>query len=205
MTQEWRFLDTMSSRKEQTHEAILEAAWKLLQGSSGEPVKLQDIAEQAGVSRQAVYLHFGSRGGLLLELVQHIDQKLGLVERIQKIREAPTPRAALMEYVRVTAEYAPSIHEVAMALDRQRHDDTDVASAFENRMKSRRSGLRQIVSGLHAADELIDGWSVDQVTDALWAVGTPRAYSDLVEERGWSADEFERWLLHAAHSFLKHG
>lgn len=191
----------MSSRGEQTRKSILEAAWELFEETGD--ATLAEVAEKAGVSRQAVYLHFGSRGGLLLALVQHIDETSGLPALIGRVQVAPTPREQLMEYQRVSAQYCPTIHDVAMAMDRARAHDEDVAAAYEDRMQSRRDGLRTIVAALHESGELRDEWTIDEATDALWSLGTPHAFEELVRDRGWSLEQYERWLLYAATTFLE--
>ena len=63
----------MSTRKEDTRYRLFEAARKLLLKRGFHGVGLEDIAEAAGVSRQAVYKsHFASKADLLLELVRHV-------------------------------------------------------------------------------------------------------------------------------------
>ena len=62
-----------------TRRRILQAAWELLE-QRGAGVRLVDVADRAGVSRQAVYLHFGDRSGLLVALVDFIDVSLGAVQ-----------------------------------------------------------------------------------------------------------------------------
>ena len=57
-----------------TRERILAATWKLMEESRDLQVRIADIAAAAGVSRQAVYLHFGNRPNLLLAAVQYRDQ-----------------------------------------------------------------------------------------------------------------------------------
>ena len=59
--------------KEETRARLLSAARKLLVKRGFHGVGLEDIAEAAGVSRQAVYKsHFASKAELLLELVRHL-------------------------------------------------------------------------------------------------------------------------------------
>src|SRR5688572_12239010 len=105
----------MSSRRERTRLAILEAAWKRL-SIPGDPARLEDIAADAGVTRQSVYLHFGSRGGLLVAVVQHMDEALGLMDRIAEIRTIEDPIEAFEKNLRLMATYQGRIHGVAMAL-----------------------------------------------------------------------------------------
>jgi prophage antirepressor-like protein len=44
------------------------------------------------------------------------------------------------------------------------------------------------------ADALDPGVSKREATDLLWAFSNEELYRELVEERGWSPDRFERWL-----------
>ena len=55
----------MSSENLETREKIMRATWKLLEESGGSGVRMSDIAKAAGISRQAVLHHFGSRDGLM--------------------------------------------------------------------------------------------------------------------------------------------
>ncbi|RMF17910.1 MAG: TetR/AcrR family transcriptional regulator [Candidatus Dadabacteria bacterium] len=75
-------LYTVSSRRHDTRERILEAAFQLAQ--AGRFATMAEIARAADVSRQAVYLHFGSRAGLMKALFVFINHKYGLGEKIEK-------------------------------------------------------------------------------------------------------------------------
>ncbi|MFN2487225.1 MAG: TetR/AcrR family transcriptional regulator, partial [Acidimicrobiia bacterium] len=68
----------------ETRRRILQATWKLIE-ELGPSIRLIDAADRAGVSRQAVYLHFGDRAGLLLALVQHIPETLGFQELLARV------------------------------------------------------------------------------------------------------------------------
>ena len=61
-----------------TRGRILEAARNLLLKRSGGEVSMAEIAKEAGVSRQAVYLHFADRVSLFVALVKYVDEKRGL-------------------------------------------------------------------------------------------------------------------------------
>ncbi|MDE0801834.1 MAG: TetR/AcrR family transcriptional regulator [Acidimicrobiales bacterium] len=50
--------------------SILDAATELLSTYGVKRVTLQDVADEAGVSRQTVYRHFGDRDGLLVAVVE---------------------------------------------------------------------------------------------------------------------------------------
>jgi AcrR family transcriptional regulator len=63
----------MSSNNIETRTRILDAAWKLLETGQGSGVRMSDIAKTAGISRQAVYLHFPTRAELLIATTRHLD------------------------------------------------------------------------------------------------------------------------------------
>lgn len=182
--------------------AILDAAWRRL-SIPRDPARLEDIAADAGVTRQSVYLHFGSRAGLLVAVVQYIDEKLGLDARVAEIRALEDPVEALEKNLRLTAMYQPRIQGVAMALTRLAVDDGDARAAFDDRMKARREGLLAIVRALHRAHLLAEDWSVAKIADLLLEAGAPSSYEHLVVERGWTPKDFERWLVHLGRSFLQ--
>ncbi len=65
-----------------------------------------------------------------------------------------------------------------------------------------RRGLEHIVQSLEASGGLSPSWSVATVVDALWALGAPETYQLLVVERGWSQEEYGRYLRHQSEFFL---
>lgn len=191
----------MSRKRDRTRLKILQAAWDRL-ARPNDPARLEDIAADAGVTRQSVYLHFGNRGGLLTALVAHMDEALELGTQIEQIRACPDPVEALELTVRLTATYEPKIHGVAMALTRLAPSDPDAAAALEDRMRMRRAGLTEILRKLEERGKLAPDWTVRQVADVLWEASAPSSYEHLVVERGWSVKTFERWLVHLGRSFL---
>ena len=66
-------------RGRKTNAEILGLAWELASERSAD-VSVSQIAADAGISRQTIYLHFGSRGGLLVELVRWADRHFEITE-----------------------------------------------------------------------------------------------------------------------------
>ena len=191
----------MSIKREKTRASLLEAAWKRLE--QGDEAKLEDVGHDVGVSRQAVYLHFGSRGGMLLALVAYIDEKLGLHQQIRATQALADPVEQLEATLRMTASYEPKIHGVAMALFRLAAADADVRAAIDDRMQHRRRGIAQIVKRLSSTSRLREEWSVGEIADALWEASAPYSYEALVVERDWKPARFAEWLVWLARSFLR--
>src|SRR5919107_868965 len=74
----------MSSGDPRTRTRILEATWRLMEERSGQGVRMRDVAEAAGISRQAVYDHFGSRAELMVATARYGDEVRGLDERLRR-------------------------------------------------------------------------------------------------------------------------
>lgn len=191
----------MSTKKATTRENLLQAAWKRLE--RGDPAKLDEVGADVGVSRQAVYLHFGSRGGMLLALVEHIDEKLGLGARLGAALSADDPVDQLEATLALTATYQPEIQGVAMALVRLSAIDEEVRAALEDRMQRRRAGLESIVVRIAKQGRLREEWSSREVVDALWEAGSPSSFQHLVLERGWTPARHKDWLVWLARAFLR--
>jgi len=194
-------LYTMSSKRDRTRIKILQAALNRL-AKPHDPARLEDIAADAGVTRQTLYLHFTSRGGLLIALVAYMDEINDLGTYIDEIRALTDPVEIIERMLKLTVAYEPKIHGVAMALTRLASFDPDAAAALEDRMQLRRAGFTEILGAIEKQGKLRSGWTTRQVSDVLWEASAPSSYDHLVIERGWSAKTYERWLLHLARSFL---
>lgn len=181
--------------RDETRVRILESARSLVE-AEGVAVSMERVAEQAGISRRAVYLHFDSRTDLLLALVAHVDQTGSLPERVAHVWAAPTAVEALDRFVVLNARYNPEIGAIARALDEARGRDEAAGEAWADRMSGRRGACRRLVRWLSEDGVLADEWTVDDATDVLWAVTNVPAWRDLVVERGWSGRRYERRLRH---------
>ncbi len=190
----------MSSRSERTRAAVLDAAWARLE--AGETGHLEDIAADAGVSRQTVYLHFESRAGLLLALVEHVDRRIGLYEEIGRIMAITDPVEQLFATLDATVLFEPRVHGLAMTLYHEGAVDEAVAAAYENRMEHRRGGLRAALSAIQAQGRLRDEWELGEVVDLLWEAQAPTTYDHLVIQRGWSVERWSAWVHTLASVFI---
>ena len=70
--------------------------------------------------------------------------------------------------------------------------DPEVAADHRRILDNRGRSMARFIDSL--ADALDPGVSKREATDLLWAFSNEELYRELVEERGWSPDRFERWL-----------
>lgn len=177
----------------ETRERVLRAAWELIE-ERGARVRLSDVAQRAGVSRQTVYLHFGDRSGLLLALVEFIDESLGLEEMVAHIFDAPSGEEMLERTIDLYVSMAPRIDRVAEVLEATREADKAVAAAWQNRMDNRQRIHRMIIERISDEGRLAEAWTAEAATDLSYAVTLPRVWRELTRELGWSPDDYRRHI-----------
>jgi len=190
-------LDTVSSAgpgDPATRQRILDAALRLVTRRGGADVTLGDVAREARVSRQALYIHFADRAGLFLALVRHADDRRGLAAAIQRIATAPTGEAALREMAATQARINPGVWPLARAFDSVRRQDEAAERSWQERLSHRLEGCRAIVAQLVREGLLRPGLSPDVAADLLWSLSSLRTWEDLVLLRGWTAAQYERRL-----------
>jgi AcrR family transcriptional regulator len=182
-------LYTVSS-EEKTATRILEAALKLVTRRGGGAATMAEIAKAAGVSRQALYLHYADRAALFLALVRYADDKAGLAEALKEVTEAPSGVAALAAAVRVQTAIDPRIYAVARALDSLRAEDAAAERAWQDRMEVRLRGCRGLIARLQQDGRLRRGLDPAAAADLLWAILSLKTWEDLVRTRGWTAEQY---------------
>lgn len=173
----------------QTRRRILDAAWELIE-ADGAAIRLADAAERAGVSRQAVYLHFGDRSGLLLALVDHIDERLGRDKLREYVHGAARGVESLRRWIETMSWYTAKIDRVTQVLEIGQDQDAALAAAWRDRMNGRRAHVRRITERVAAEEALADGWTVDSAVDAIYAVTMPGPWRELTRELGWTPEEY---------------
>jgi AcrR family transcriptional regulator len=171
-----------------TRQRILEVTGQLLV-ERGSNLKLGEVAERAGVSRQAIYLHFGDREGLLLALVRHMDETLELADLLEHVYAAEDGRELLERAVRLSTEFWAKVAPVAGVLVGSQQDDA-LRAAWRDRMAFRRGTFRRMAERLKELHALASPWEVDDVSDLLYAVTHFDSWRELTGELGWSDDRY---------------
>ena len=180
----------MSSSELGTRTRILEATRQLMEEHNGQGVRMRDVAEAAGVSRQAVYDHFGSRAKLLVETTHYVDGVRGLEERRRHFREATTGVGRLEAYVEFWGNYIPEVYGMAKALLVARETDEAAAAAWDDRMSAVRESCRRTIEALHRDGMLAPEWSRDVAVDLMWTMLSIRNWEQLTTECGWSTNQY---------------
>ncbi len=193
----------MSRENNETRKKILQATVDSLSESGGEGVRMGDIAKTAGVSRQAVYLHFASRTELLVSATRFLDEKLDLEGRLEFVRTAGSARERLERYVHFWGDYIPNIYGIAKALMVARNTDEAADVAWDDRMSALKSGCQAVVEALVAEQALAPKWNRETATEAFWSMLLVPVWENLTLKCGWTTKQYqERVTLMASNSFV---
>jgi AcrR family transcriptional regulator len=179
---------------EETHQRILVAARELLTSRGYANTTLQMIAEAADVSPKTISAVFGSKHGILAELVnpsafdapvQHLlDQLRASQEPLQRVklvvlitRQVYESLASQLELLRSAGVVAPELADLARQVElRRRHNQT------------------YLIAYLQEQGVLRNGLSSEEATDVLWTLTSYEVYRMLVVERRWPPEHYETWL-----------
>src|SRR6516165_857812 len=179
---------------EATRKAIAEAAGKLIFSQGYEAAKIDLIAREAGVATQTVYAIFGSKQGILAELLDQDSFGPDYQELIRQVQATTDPEAKL----RFPARIARQIHDSqSSTFDRFRGAGVvapDLANLENERECNRYEAQKKIITFVKQAGRLRKGLSESQARDVLWTLTSREVYRMLVRERRWSSQAYENWL-----------
>ena len=183
-----------------TRRQILESAGKLLERDGYEATTVAAMAADAGVALKTVYVAFETKSGLVRALwnlrLRGDDEELTVQDRAWYREVLDEPDAA--RKLRLAARNSRVVKErVGGLFDVLRGGattDPEIAALWSRIESEFHANQRTIVETIDATDALHPGLGVDRAADLLWTLNHPDVWRLLVRERGWTPDEFERWL-----------
>lgn len=156
------------------------------------------VAKKAGVSRQAIYLHFPSKAELLTALHLHIfDTDVVPVLERHPVTDEMTALDALDATIAVDVEVASKVWRIHEALTTARRQHPEVEETLRPREEDRYGDLLDVGRRLKREGELPGRMRAGMLADMLWGLVSVGTYRSLVIERGWSLDQYRRWVRDA--------
>lgn len=172
-------------KSERTRNEILDTAWGMI-AEHGAEISLNDIAAAVGVTRQSIYVHFGSRGGLLVALVRRADERADIQSKFDKALTIEGAEARLAGFLDVWFRFVPEIYPVAKDLVRLRATDAEAFAAWEDRMTDLRRAFALLTKSLRADGALAANWTALRAAEFMWASSSVENWGLLTVDCGWS-------------------
>jgi len=186
--------ETRNAQASRTKERILEAAKELFRIEGFDRVTIGKLAKTAEVSMPTIYALFKSKRGVLQSLIDEAlppNQFWALVEEVSKekspkarlgisakmARQIYDAEGELMDILRGASVVAPELKELEQEREKRR---------YERQGESIRTMMKE--------KSLAKGLSLTKARDILWALTGRDMYRMFVIDRGWTSDEYEKWL-----------
>ena len=176
-----------------TRRAVVDAARGLFLANGWAATGMREVAASAGVAVETVYSHFSSKRGLLQAVLDIAvvgdDAPAALAERddflaLGKGRRPARIRALARGLTAIQVRIAPMFVLLRQA-----------SAADEEAAEMLRSSRERQRIDVAAAVELVIGRRPSRPEcDGVWAIASPEVYLLLVEESGWSPEEYEAWI-----------
>lgn len=176
----------MSSEPSQTRRKILKTCWDLMVQTGGVGVRMTDIAKGAGVSRQALYLHFDTRAELYIATTQYIDEELNAAISLMDYLSAKDPVEQIGLFVKAWAGHMENIQHVARALLTAGVTDEEAMAAWNQRMDLLHGRCVDIVGALKNANRLRSGLSPKRAAELFAVTISFQNWDRLRHHYGWS-------------------
>ena len=179
---------------DETRRRIASAARRLLEETGYAGMTIPAVAKAAGVAVPTVYSIFGSKKGIVSELLDAARFGEAYQELLAQAKAVSDP----MELLAYPPRFARQIYESEIPVENLLRGAGMVApelAAVENERDCQRyDSQAMVIERLERAKLLRAGLSQDAARAVLWAFTSRELYRMLVRERGWSGDQYETWL-----------
>lgn len=178
----------------ETRRRIAAAARKLLEETGYAGMTIPGVAKAAGVAVPTVYAVFGSKKGIVAELLDVARFGEAYQVLLAEAKAVKDP----MELLRFPPRFARQIYEAEIPVEKLLRGAgmvaPELAAVEDERNCQRYDSQVMVIDGLEKAKLLKPGLGRERARAVLWALTSRELFRMLVQERGWSGDEYEAWL-----------
>jgi AcrR family transcriptional regulator len=176
----------------ETRRLIAEAAGRLFLERGYAATTMDTIAGEAGVAVSTVYAAFKNKRAVLREIRMGWHERTRAREINAEAARQPDPELRLEMVANSNRRQWEqgagliAIYQGAAAADRE------AAAELAEALRGRKAALDRVVEGMEEA--LRPGLDLSRAAAILRSLCRPEVYQELVEESGWSPDEYESWF-----------
>jgi AcrR family transcriptional regulator len=200
-----------TSQVRATRLRVTEAAKRLFIESGYPATTLEAVAGAADVSLPTLYRLLGSKRALLAAVLDTSfggdDEPIAFAERsaVRAVRSEPDPIKMVEAFARILVELMERTSAILHVLASAAHVDPDAAGLLAEARRQRHTGQSRVVAALGERDALDPGLDPSKAADMLYAFVSPDVHRILTIERGWSAEDYEAYVVRCLRSLLRHG
>ena len=163
------------------------------------PARSWPSRQEAQVSRETVYQAYGTKANLLKAVydaaVVGDTDPITVAERpaYRAMLADPDPHSALRTFGRLSAELVSRIGPI-LVLIQEGGDDPDLAQLVATTRQERLTSVRELLTHLQQVAGRPADADFERTVDVVWTLISPEVTLLLVDQRGWSAEQYGTWL-----------
>jgi AcrR family transcriptional regulator len=171
---------------------------------------LEAIADAADTSLPTLYRLFSSKRALLKAVLDHSfggdDQPVAFGDRpeVKAARSQPDPVSLMRAFARIGRDFMERSSAIMHVLATAAPVDPEVAELLTEIRRQRHEGQSRIVAALSDLDALDPQLEFPQAVDITYVALSPDVHRILTAERGWTADQYEQWIIRSLGMLTKH-
>jgi TetR/AcrR family transcriptional regulator of autoinduction and epiphytic fitness len=193
----------MSNRARQARETrrrIVEAAARLFVRDGYSATSISAIAAEAEVAVPTVYASLRSKANILRAVVELTvrgdDEATPLASRAgwQEMERQDDPRQKLALFAHLHRQSCDREAAVFAQLEAAGGADPEATQMLAEHDQLRYETQSRLSRSLNRRKQLKPGLAARKAADVIWTLASERTYLALVRDRGWTAENYERWL-----------
>ena len=187
---------------------VIDAAKGLLIERGYPATTLEAVADGADVALPTLYRLFGSKRALLKAVLDTSfggdDQPIAFGDRPeqQQALTEPDPVALVTAFARICRLFMERSSDMFHVLSTAAQVDPEIAELQDEIRGQRYTGQSRIVAAIADRNALDAELSISDAQDIAYAGLSPEVHRILTIERGWTGDQYERWLTRVLNSLL---
>jgi AcrR family transcriptional regulator len=188
---------------------IIDAAKALFIEHGYPATTLEAIAAAADTSLPTLYRLFPSKRALLKTVLDVSfggdDQPIAFGDRsdVQAARAESDPVALVRAFARIGRDFMERSSAIMHVLATAAQVDPGAAQLMREIRRQRHAGQSRIVAALSALDALDPELEYSEAADIAYAALSPDVHRILTTERGWTAAQYEQWLIRSLGLLLR--
>jgi AcrR family transcriptional regulator len=172
-----------AARAAETRDRVIAAARELIPLAE-RSLPVADISRHAGVAVQTIYDQFGSKGGLLIAVVNDLQEREGLFKSFGSVFTAPHGEEAMRRMLAATVRFWDRAWPYIEFLLRSRRIDPVVGTEMDFVDRLRHAHYWAISQRLADERRLRAGHDATWAADQAFALSTPTVYEEIAARRG---------------------
>lgn len=183
-------------RAEQAHatkQRIRSSARQLFTEQGFANTTVNEIAAHAGVAAPTVYGAYRGKSGLVLAMLEELEESADIAAWTATIRAEPDPGRQLALFVawnRTLFEQGAPILRAYMAA----RNDPDVAAMGEQGDAHRMAAAAELTDRWATAGALRVSLGPTEAAERLWLLTSPEQFLLAIDTLGWAPGQYEDWL-----------